>query len=432
MKQFLFAVMAVLALSACDTGSSRNPWSISANQAAPAQAAPDTITPAQPAQTTQIPQVPPVPPSGIYTDQMQQAYVPPPEAPVMAPATPVKVALLVPLSGAQENLGQALLQAAQLALFDVGSDSFELIPRDTKGTEAGAREAAQSAVADGAQMVLGPIFSPEVKAARTVLSSHNINMVAFTTDWTQAGGNSYVLGFMPFSQLQRVALYAHTHNRNKIGIFAPNTEYGNSVASSYNAIAKQMALPEADIMRFPADGRDISTYIQDFAKRDYNAVLIPAGGEQARAISRQLSANGMGPDRVQRIGTGLWDDAALASEPSLEGGWFAAPAPEQRQDFETRYRSTYGGTPPRLATLAYDATALAAVLARNSSAFPGRPVFDRASLTNPNGFAGVDGVFRFRPDGLAERGLALLQFHNGRIETLDPAPRSFQTQLIKR
>ena len=123
---------------------------------------------------------------------------------------------------------------------------------------------------------------------------------------------------------------------------------------------------------------------------------------------------------------GLMDDAGLANDANLDGAWFAAPSPSARRAFEKRYGDVYGIKPLRLASLAYDATALAAILARSSFDETGAPSYDYNALTNPNGFSGVDGIFRFRPDGISERGLAVLEFQNGSIKVVDEAPETFQ------
>lgn len=393
-----------------------------------------------------------------------------PMSPVMPSLPPVKVALLLPLSGPQADLGQALLQAAQLALFDMGYKNFELMPRDTRGTPQGAGQAAQAVISEGAQLILGPLFAQEVQAAKPIAARYSINMIAFSTDWSLAGGNTYIMGFLPFAQVQRVAQYAAQNGFRKIGILAPNTDYGNAVIAAYNSMAYRAGLNTADVVRFaPDDDENNATLVRNFTKYDsrmqaleeqkmpledrlkanprdadakaqlkqleenfktqmlpFDAVLLPVGGEQARTIAGLLSYYELEPDAVKRLGTGLWDEPGLATEPSLDGAWFAAPSPDLRRDFERKYTDLYGLRPPRLASLAYDATALAAVLARTGFQRDGRPAFDQSSLSNPNGFAGIDGIFRFRPDGLIERGLAVLEFKDAHIEVIDPAPTTFQ------
>lgn len=511
MMKRLFAVFCVLVLAGCvSSGNGGNPWS---GQNAQAQQAPSSLGP--PAQPQQLPAGIWQSPEQQYQQQQAQAqtqqpysnggYMPPyqdqtpagdfgvtiggngattggaqpgaaPTVPGMAapvaatPALPpVKVALLLPLSGKSGDLGQAMLQAAQLALFDMGYNAFELMPRDTGDTPAGAQKAAQSAIDAGAQLILGPLFASSTRAVQPVVRSHNINMVTFSTDWTLADNNTFVMGFLPFVQVQRIAEFAARRGARNVGIFAPNTDYGNAVIGAYNSVAHRAGLSSADVVRFPPDQADLSPLIRDFSRYEqrvesfdreikpleealkkspndaaaasrlqslkqrkaetpppFDAVMVPVGGEQARSIASMLNFYDLDQKQVMRLGTGLWDDPGLATEPALQGAFFAASSPDLRASFETNYRLTYGMSPPRLATLAYDATALAAVLARNGYQSAGRPAFDRNALTNPNGFAGIDGIFRFRPDGLIERGLAVLQYKDSHIAVVDPAPTTFQ------
>jgi hypothetical protein len=126
---------------------------------------------------------------------------------------------------------------------------------------------------------------------------------------------------------------------------------------------------------------------------------------------------------VKLLGTSLWNDAATQREPMLAGAWYAAPNDSQWRGFAERYASTYGGRPPRIASLAYDAMSLVALLAK------GEPYqrYTEKAITDPNGFAGVDGIFRFRFDGAIERGLQVMEVAPEGARVVDPAPRTFQT-----
>lgn len=390
-------------------------------------------------------------------------------AAVPSGARTVKVAVLVPLSGEHADLGQALLQSAQMALFDLGSRNFSLIPRDTQATPEGARRAVQSAIDAGAELIIGPLFSGSVRAVKPLARRHNINVMAFSTDWTLAGENIFMMGFMPFAQVQRVTQYAMANEIENIGILAPNNDYGNAVIASFHSLSYRLGLQRAEVVRFPPDEQDISAIVRSFSRYDertaalqkeiarvtalleqnpadkelkntlkdleerdtwgdppFDAVLLPVGEKQARTIANLLSYYDLGPDVVKRLGTGLWDNTGLASEQSLDRAWYAAPSPQFRAEFESRYRSLYGQKPPRLATMSYDAAALAIVLARNGLQRHGEPAFDRDSIMNNNGFAGLDGIFRFRPDGLIERGMAVMEFYRENVREIDPAPRTFQ------
>lgn len=365
-------------------------------------------------------------------------------APVPVPAATgpsVKVALLVPLSGKNASLGQAMLQAAQLALFDMEYDRIELVPQDTKGTPDGAATAAQLALADGAQLILGPIFATEARAVAPIAQQRNVNVISFSTDWTLAQGNTFVMGFLPFTQVERIVQYAASQRLQRIGIIAPENEYGNVVVSAWNVNANRNGLAPASILRVNPGSAEASERIDEFTNgtarmnaaksgqpvppAPYDAIFMPVGGSEAVSLADSLAYYELDAKTVRRLGTGLWDDAALATQKNLDGAWFAASDPAQRKAFERRYYDSYGSAAPRLSTLAYDATSLAVVLAKSGFANQGAPAFDRGSITNPNGFAGIDGIFRFRPDGMAERGLAILEFKNGSMSVVDPAPRSF-------
>jgi ABC-type branched-subunit amino acid transport system substrate-binding protein len=461
MKNLLLSLCALLMLAACgpsnrSTGyDSRNPWERNTPQEQ-AQATPDALnqrdqwlagqSAAANAGTTIAATDPsvtqyPLPPADGATAQPDSGF-----STVIGHAgiaepnyAKVKVAILVPLSGSSAAVGEAIMNAAQLALFDIGADSFELLPHDTQGTAAGAAMAAQSAIHDGAQMILGPLFAEEVRAAAPIAAAANINMVSFTTDWKQAGNTTFVMGFMPFGQVQRVVDYAASRGMKRIGVIAPQSEYGNAVMSAYQAAASRAGVTTIDLLRFRPGDTNLSVPVQGFAKFDarklangafapapFDAVFLPAGGNDARSIASLLSYYELDATQVKRLGTGLWDDGSLSRETHLNGGWFAAPDPAARRNFEAKYQNAYGSTPPRLASLGYDATALAAVLAKTGQKNSGVPAFNRAAMTNPNGFAGIDGIFRFRSDGLAERGLAILEMRNGQTTVIDPAPKTFQ------
>lgn len=411
----LLLITAIFALGACSSssGSGRyasHPWKPQ-NEETVAQSNPDALTDAATGNAAL--------PKPDETASSQSESLP-----------PVKVAILLPLSGQHQKLGQSMLQAAQLALFDIGFDNFELVPKDTAGTPTGARAAAQSALQDGAKLILGPLFAESVRAAKQVTQSANINMVAFSTDWTLANGQTYLISFMPFDQVERVISYAKQSGLYNIGVLSPSDDYGNGVVSAYRSIANTIGVQTVNTARFSPNGQDLFPAVRSLSEsmksQPLDAILMPVGGAMARQVGTFLTSNDMPPSKVRRLGTGLMDDAILATDKNLNGLWFAAPDPASRRKFEYRYQSTYGEKPPRIASLAYDATALAAVLARTGLRSTGRPAFGSDSITNPNGFAGVDGIFRFRPDGISERGLAVMEYKNGRIKVIDPAPTSFR------
>jgi len=421
---YFMLITATLFLHGCGGGYNTAPWLGSDSQnTRPAQQTPSDISAA-----------------AIEADAL--------ESPMMADSAsgeslaPVKVAILLPLTGKHAKLGQSMLDAAQMALFDIGYDNFELLPKDTKGTPEGARNAARSALQDGSKLVLGPVFSSSVKAARQVTQSANVNMIAFSTDWTLANNRTFLIGLLPFDQIERVVQYSAANGYKRVGVISPTNSYGNGVVSAYQAISQRAGIESSRIERFSTQDKNLASIMRMFSDYDarkkagnaygppYDAVLMPVGGPLARQLGSFLNHYDLPPNQVKRLGTGLMDDASLAQDRTLSGAWFAAPDPQSRKKFERRYSSIYRTSPPRIASLAYDATALSAILARIGLKDTGRPAYDHRSITNANGFNGVDGIFRFRPDGIVERGLAVMEYRKGRIVVIDKAPKSFQNRAF--
>jgi ABC-type branched-subunit amino acid transport system substrate-binding protein len=366
-------------------------------------------------------------------------YAPPPSAataptpPPQPSATAVKVAVLLPLSGANADLGRAMLEAAQLALFTTGGDKLTLIPRDTTGTAQGAADAARAVIADGAKLILGPLIADEAEAVKPIAAGANVNVIAFATKTQVAGGNVFLMGFLPRQEVAREVSYAREQGLSRFAALAPNTPYGHLMGDALKEIAGSGGASVTKIEYFDPRAADTAASIKrltgasaagaDAAVKGppFDALLLPEGGDRLKQIASQLRGAGVDPAQTHLLGSGLWDDASIASEPALAGGWFAASPPEARRDFEGRFKGAYGQTPPRLASLAFDAAALASVLAKADNPDP----FSQAAIQNPNGFTGVDGLFRFGGDGLVQRGLAVIEVQPGGDKVVSPAPRSF-------
>ena len=378
-------------------------------------------------------------PAPVVNPLVNPPMKPAPVTPVTATPMPapgketVKVALLLPLSGPNADLGKAMLEAAQLALFTIGSDKLTLIPRDTTGTAAGASDAAKAVIADGAKLILGPLIADEVDAVKPIAQAASLNVIAFSTKTEIAGGNVFLMGFLPRQEVVREVSYAHGQGLGNVAALVPNSPYGHLMGDALKDSASSGGPSTARIEYFDPRGADIAAAIKRLvpagagaaeaaAGLPFDALLLPEGGDQLKQLATQLKAAGVDSTRVRFLGSGLWDDPAIVSDPDLIGGWFAASPPDVRHDFERRYENAYHHPAPRLASLAFDAAALAAVLAKSDGPDP----FSVQAIRNPSGFTGVDGLFRFGPDGLVQRGLAVLAVDAGGDKIVSPAPQSFQ------
>jgi branched-chain amino acid transport system substrate-binding protein len=363
--------------------------------------------------------------------------LPPPKPGPSNPAAagPVKVALLVPLSGANADLGKAMLEAAQLALFNTDSERLTLVPRDTAGTADGAATAAKSAITDGAQLLLGPLLAAEVEAVKPIARNAKINVIAFSTATQLAGGNVFLMGFQPRQEVMRGVAFARDKGLSRFAVLAPNSQYGHLMSDALRDAATAGGGSVVKAEYLDPRAADPATAIKRLlggasaapggsaappTSPAFDALLLPEGGAQLKQIARQLKEAGVDPAQVRLLGSGLWDDPSIGGESALDGGWFAASPPEPRQEFESRFQATYGHPPPRLASLAFDAAALAAVLGKS-----GEP-FSQEAILNPGGFTGVDGLFRFTQQGVVQRGLAVIEIEPQGKVVVSPAPQNFQ------
>jgi ABC-type branched-subunit amino acid transport system substrate-binding protein len=360
-----------------------------------------------------------------------QAAPPQPTAPTQpvptAAVNHIKVALLVPLSGDQAALGESLLQASQLALFEAPDSNVEIIVRDTGDSAVGAAQAAQAAINEGAKLVLGPVFGNAVKEVAPVAQTAGVNVVSFSTDRSVAQPGVYVMGILPSLQVQRVVGYASRQGLHRIAALLPQSPYGQTVKEALETAARGSGAQVVHVDFYDPRAIDASTAVGQTGQfissgGAVDALLVPETSERLHGITGQFGGFGIDPTRVRLLGSTLWaDDAALGSDPNLVGAWYAAPDPSAWGDFRNRFRAAYSSDPPRLATIAYDATLLAILLAGG----PNGPDFTTAALTDPAGFSGVDGIFRFNGNGSVERGLAILEIHDGFVDVREPAPTSF-------
>lgn len=337
--------------------------------------------------------------------------------------TPIRVGVLLPLSGPQAAVGRTLLDSAELAIFESGRKDLMLLPQDTQGTGPGAVEATMKAIGLGAEIILGPLLSEEVTAAAPVGRANNVPVIAFSSKMEVAQPGVYLLSFPPALEIQRVIDHAVANGKTRIAALIPENSYGTVIEAALREAADAHRLPLGPVEHYQSTMAGMQGPVKALAQLgNFDAVLLAEGGSNLRTLAPLLSFSGIDLKVVKVLGTGLWDDPTVIREPSLQGGWFAAPPPDARASFAQRYRTAYGTAAPRIASLAYDGIALVASLA---DAPPGKR-FTPERIANPNGFVGVDGVFRFTPDGRIERALAVNEVTAAGISVVSPAPATFQ------
>ena len=338
----------------------------------------------------------------------------------------VRVALILPLTGPGQSAvaAQSLRNAAELALSEFQDADIALLVKDDRGTPEGAREAAGQAIAEGAELIIGPVFAASVQAAGQAARQAGQPVIAFSTDASVATRGVYLLSVLAQAEVDRIVDYAAAQGRRSVAALIPETTYGNVVEAQFREAAARRGLRVAAIERYPAGQPQAAVQrlagVIGGAAPQADTLFVPDTGEGLAAVAQALQTTGFSPQRVKPIGTGVWNEPRAFALPAFQGGWFAAPDNRGFNAFAARYRARFNADPTRLATLSYDAVSLAAALARTQ----GSQRFTEGVLTNPSGFAGADGVFRFRPDGLNDRALAVQEIRGGGAVTVNPAPRA--------
>jgi branched-chain amino acid transport system substrate-binding protein len=354
----------------------------------------------------------------------QPASIPPPAGGPLVGETlgsgPVRIGMILPLTqnGAPSPIGVSMRNAAQLAIDEFAAPQITLMIEDDHSSSDGAAQAAQSELGAGAQLILGPVFAGDVRAASAVTKSAGRPMIAFSTDVGVAGQGVYLLSFLIEGYVDRIVQYAVSTGKKSFAVMAPQNDYGNVATTRFQQDAANTSAQVVVSARY-SSGQP-ATAAQEIAAvaGQIDGLFIP---EQADGMPAVASALGSSNVKTQLLGTGVWNDARVLRLPQMQGAWFSAPDNSGFNALAQRYRAKFNSEPTRLATLSYDAVTLAAALARN----PPPDRYSERALTAVSGFSGADGVFRFRPNGTNERGLAVNVIEGGAAKAISPAPRSF-------
>jgi ABC-type branched-subunit amino acid transport system substrate-binding protein len=274
--------------------------------------------------------------------------------------------------------------------------------------------------------MIGPLFAQEVSGAAPVARQANVPMIAFSSDEKVAGNGVYLLSFLAGRDVPRTVSYALAHGKHNFALLIPQSPYGRlaeaafakSVGRGGGQAVVRATFPPNDANAMLGPVRQVANAMK---AGQIDVLFLPAGPEDLQSLAPLLSSNEVTSKRLQFIGTGQWDYPNVGKEAALVGGWFPAPDPMGWSNFAGKYAKTYGSTPPRIASLAYDAVSLAVSLSSNP---PGQR-YTATTLRRGSGFAGVDGLFRLLPDGTSERGLAILEVRDYGLEVLEPAPNNF-------
>lgn len=335
--------------------------------------------------------------------------------------TKYKIGVLLPLSGKDQKLGEGFYNAAKLALFSQKNHDVSLIPLDTKGTPKGAAEAMTKGVEAKVNAVIGPIRANEVQAIHYIARQNRIPVIAFTNDIRTRAKGILVFGFDVHEQVTRVFSFAHKKGIESVAAILPKGDYGSHNQQALERAKRDGLIKEIDFYYYTPRGQKFIHELSYLKDKTYDAFYIPEGGNRIKTIISSLLFHHINMHDVQLIGAGQWLNDDLKSLQSLNRCWFTAPLEHGFRLFQDLYFRQYKHNPMRIYTLAFDAIQVLIQLSQKYSDDP----FNLDYLTNAQGFIGIDGLFRFTPDGDTQRSLAVYTFINREISVLSRAPKSF-------
>lgn len=330
-----------------------------------------------------------------------------------------RVALLVPMSGANAGVGRSIANATTMALFDTRTERVRITTYDTAP---GAASAAKKAVADGSRLILGPLTAEEVRAVTPITRAASVPLISFSNDVSVAGKGIYLMGYIPAQSVDRVVRFAGGKGITNFAALVPKGVYGERAGGAFLKAVKDQGGNVVAMESFDRSPGSVSAAVKRLASASsYDALLIADLGRIAVQAAPLVRANGGAKARL--LGTELWNtDSGLGTSGAMRGAWFASVGDGLYRQFHTKYRARYNVAPFRLASLGYDAVLLTVRVAQDWR--PGAP-FPASRLSDPDGFAGLDGAFRFDGDGIAERALEVQEVGVGALTVVDPAPKGF-------
>jgi len=332
-----------------------------------------------------------------------------------------RIALLVPLTGTNAGVGKSLQNATQLAILDTRNDAIRITTYDTAGP-GGAVAAAQQAIAEGNRLILGPLLAEDARAVAPIARRARVPVLSFSNDANAAGDGTYLLGYVPSQSIDRVVRHARSAGITEFAGLIPAGLYGERASTAFLRSVEEAGGRVLTLETFDARSGSLAAAIARLNRAPYQAVLIAGSADSAVAAVPVIRRAPAGKS-ARVLGTELWNtDSSIGSRTALNGAWFASVPDNYYRQYATKYRARFGAAPYRLSTLGYDAVLLTVRIARDWR--PGTD-FPERRLTDRDGFAGLDGAFRFGRDGVAERALEVQEIRGGTTVTVSPAPANF-------
>lgn len=365
----------------------------------------------------------------------------------------IKVALLLPFSGKHKKLGWSLFNAASISLFDNDHNHIvELVLFDSKETSKETEDAFERIIASGIKVVIGPVFSRSLPKIEKKAKDNEITVISLSNNQalskrTNSDGGVFLAGILPESQMDRVVEYAMDKGKFNFATIAPNSQYGRTISTLFSRVARDRDGNMITSEFYSANGRDVDRVVARVVKafslpanltlekgklkkdvkisyrdRIYPQVIfIPQSGKMLSKITSALKKYNRDERDFQIVGTSQWDDASTLKDTNLLGAWFPAPVHDRFRNFERAYHAKFKKYPPRISSIIYDLTAAVIEVSNRKGRLRAPEISDFVNYEKEpfNGFDGIDGLFRFLPNGLVQRNLAIIQVGNGKFDIID-------------
>lgn len=331
-----------------------------------------------------------------------------------------RVAMLLPLSGNAAATGQSMKNAAMMAIGDINNNNLVVQFYDTKGTGSGARVALENALNAGCDLILGPLTSEEVAAVSAEARNKDIPVVSFSTSPNVLQNGVYSLGLLNDNQIGRIVQYAASQGRTRIAAVLPNNQSGENMYRSLLKAAQNQGVQIVKVGYYAPSSMDFTGLVTQMKSGgvDFDALLIPETGNRLKAISSMFSYYDVAAPDVLFLGTAVWDNSALNKETELYGAVYPVMSLKNQNKFAEKYHELFGEKPSGLSIFAYDALALASVVARH-----GGNVYEQ--ILRPEGYTGMSGAFRIFADGTNEHGMDIVKVSSGGKYVVEYAPSQF-------
>ena len=353
-----------------------------------------------------------------------------------------KIAIFLPFSSKNKDIAQNIANATILSLFE--NDKYhklELVFIDSKETAQEQKLAFQEIVDRGIKTVIGPIYSNSINIIDPIAKEYGITVISLSNNIDMLGkifdngGGVFIAGILLETQIEKIVNYAISQDKNNFAILAPNNQYGK-ITTEYlkkfvkirggNFISSEFYDKEQDLDY--VSNKLINSFIlppkyhakQPISESDKQypqLIMIPESGNILTKAVIALKKQNTNELDLQLIGTSQWDEISTLEDSNLFGSWFAAPAPQGFADFKKRYQQYFNKIPSRISSIAYDAVLAISQLQKEPTA---KNLIDRK-----DGFKGIDGDFRFLPNGAVQRNLAILEVGIANFEIVDKPNNRF-------